>query len=271
MLRILFTIVLLQFSIFTLSFGQDKGRIPVICQTDLSDAEVTDTRLFNDESLYGYIDGGAEFYLEYGFDTLLLTDLKGSSGDIKVEVYRMKDAEAAFGIFSVSHYKCFPGKDLTQYFCRSQYQLQFCKGCYYVSIVNSNGTEAEQQLSEKAALILLDRIEGNSFDPSVFFSDGIDDNLMKSSVLVRGRLGLYNGAYGLSETLEECAGYTALIIKPVGATVASIRFSSEEAMNIFIDKSQIDKNGLMAGKESETASGDVVVLKDNLHLLLTIR
>ncbi|MDZ7636238.1 MAG: DUF6599 family protein [Bacteroidales bacterium] len=43
-------------------------------------------------SLYGYINGGAELYLEYGFDTLISYRSGYARGGIfKVEVYRMKD------------------------------------------------------------------------------------------------------------------------------------------------------------------------------------
>lgn len=67
----------------------------------MNGVESAQSRTFTETSLYGYINGGAELYLEYGFDTLLVTELVIEGSDIKAEVYRMKDPEAAFGIFSV--------------------------------------------------------------------------------------------------------------------------------------------------------------------------
>ncbi|MFZ0471535.1 MAG: DUF6599 family protein, partial [Bacteroidales bacterium] len=90
--------------------------------------ETTKTKTFTSESLYGYMDGGAELYLEYGFDTLVVTEVVSGGKDIKIEFYCMRDAEAAFGIFSVSRFRCNGGPRLTEHQCRSAYQLQLCKG-----------------------------------------------------------------------------------------------------------------------------------------------
>ena len=72
----------------------------------MSGVESAQNRIFTETSLYGYINGGAELYLEYGFDTLIVTEMTVEGNDLKLEVYRMKDPEAAFGIFSVSRFRC---------------------------------------------------------------------------------------------------------------------------------------------------------------------
>jgi hypothetical protein len=270
MLKRLFLLINLLSLIVAGAFNQVCAQFPGITDTDIPDTEYNGTRTFSDESLYGYIDGGAELYLEYGFDTLIVTDFTFENHDIKAEVYRMTDPAAAFGIFSVSRFKCSPGKDLTEYFCRSAYQLQFCKGNFYVSIINSNATEAEQNISETIAALLIDRIKGVSFDPSLFFPDGIDRELMKSSVLVRGRLGIFNGASDISESLEETTGYTALIL-PGPDPVISLLFDSEAMMNAFIEKEKIDTAALRRGEETMTASGDTAKMICVQHLILKIR
>ena len=117
--------------------------------------EIRETRSFSETSLYGYINGGAELYLEYGFDTLVVSELLSEGRDIKVEIYRMKDTEAAFGIFSVSRFRCNGGARLTDHMCRSAYQMQFCKGPYYVSIINDTGREADQKTANDIAANLI--------------------------------------------------------------------------------------------------------------------
>ncbi len=59
-------------------------------------------RLYPGEELYQLIDGGADLYLEYGFRDALAAAYAGP-GDrvVKLEIYRMKDDGAAFGVFSV--------------------------------------------------------------------------------------------------------------------------------------------------------------------------
>ncbi len=60
---------------------------------------------YNKEGLYGYIDGGAEIVLEYGFRDLTVRRYvpasgAGAPGEITLEIYRMDSGEAAFGLYS---------------------------------------------------------------------------------------------------------------------------------------------------------------------------
>jgi hypothetical protein len=62
-------------------------------------------RTYPREGLYGYVDGGAEIFLQYGFRNLTVFELvpektAGSKKSITLEIYRMDSPAAAFGIFS---------------------------------------------------------------------------------------------------------------------------------------------------------------------------
>ncbi len=58
-------------------------------------------REFEGESLYDYIDGGAEIYHEYGFRRVVVQDYASSDGlSISLEIFEMADPEAAFGMYS---------------------------------------------------------------------------------------------------------------------------------------------------------------------------
>jgi hypothetical protein len=243
--------------------------MPVLNSRDINDAVITETRTFGNESLFGYMDGGAELYLEYGFDSLFVTSLSFKGGDIKAEVFRMSDPDAAFGIYSVSHFKCTNSVDLTRYYCSSPYQVQFCKGSFYVSIINSNGTEAEQKLSESIAELLIGKISGQSFSPAVYITDDLTEEEVKSALFVRGSLGLFNGAYGLSKELEDFSGYSALIIKGEETRVA-VRFNTVELMNAFVEKEKIDLAALKKGEEVTDSYNHKVSMICQQSLLLKI-
>lgn len=236
--------------------GQTNEPFPVLYDADLPDLRIAGTTVYSNESLYGYIDGGAELYLEYGFDSLIITEVVFAPGNIRAEVYRMKDPAAAFGIFSVSRFRCMPGSVITQYQCRSKYQFQFYRGCYYVSIVNNNGTVDEQQLSEKIAGLLVGRIEGDDFNPVEFFNDQPDSILMSTAVVARGRLGLINRADGLAPSLEESTGYTAMIINPGERTLISVIFDTDESMDRFLVMTGADSAVMTEGKKLTTAAGE---------------
>lgn len=60
---------------------------------------------YNTEGLYGYIDGGAEIVLEYGFRELAVFRFKpaarpDSPSELILEIYRMRSGPAAFGLYS---------------------------------------------------------------------------------------------------------------------------------------------------------------------------
>lgn len=60
---------------------------------------------YNKEGLYGYIDGGAEIVLQYGFRELSVFEFRPAAGadaskEIVLEIYRMASGEAAFGLYS---------------------------------------------------------------------------------------------------------------------------------------------------------------------------
>ncbi|MBK7731245.1 MAG: hypothetical protein IPI37_00265 [Bacteroidales bacterium] len=106
-------------------------------------------------------------HLEYGFDTLLVTELVIEGSDIRAEVYRMKDHEAAFA-YSPSHVSAATEVPrLTEHLCRSAYQSQFCKGPA-VSIINDTGSDDDQKRPADLAKADDGNIVEPSFDPSQF-------------------------------------------------------------------------------------------------------
>jgi hypothetical protein len=233
--------------------------------SSVPEASVIQSRTFNRESLYGYIDGGAELYLEYGFDTLFVTELSCRGSDLQAEIYRMKDDEAAFGIFSVSRFRCNGGPKLTEHMCRSAYQLQFCKGPFYVSIVNDEGTKADQECANELASVILSRISEPSFSPGRFFEQEPDEETMRSAVLVRGPLGVFNGIPDLEEIMGQASGYTALIIRKDGRNVASVFFADETNAAAFT----AERNTCLSSDTTVNRSGSVISVASPQHVYIT--
>ncbi len=122
----------------------DPGGFSTIGKKDLPEAKFSSSRVFTGSSLFGYINGGAELYLEYGFDVAAVTVIDYEDGEYKTEVFKMTGSEEAFGIFSVSKYRCLSIPALSEFTCQTKYQLQICKGPYYISIINKTGTRIRQ-------------------------------------------------------------------------------------------------------------------------------
>jgi len=107
-------------------------------------------RVFTAADLYGYIDGGAELFLEFGFEQLAVqpyvpvTPAAGAAGapdEFQVEVYRMADAAAAAGIYFMKCGRETPDASFAERHTLNRFQLIFRRERYYVVINNSEGNE----------------------------------------------------------------------------------------------------------------------------------
>lgn len=106
-------------------------------------------RTFPKEGLYGYIDGGAEIFLQYGFRNLTVFEFSpdktaAPKKTITLEIYRMDSPLAAFGIFSTRREggePVSPGIKTAHWIGREQTNL--VKGDLYFNILAAGCTQAE--------------------------------------------------------------------------------------------------------------------------------
>jgi hypothetical protein len=154
-------------------------------------------RVFTASDLYGHIDGGAEIFLEFGFEQLVLqrytpARTKGTdqpAGELQVEIYRMTDQVAAAGIYLMncgqeSRAPAFAGRH-----CLSKYQLIFKRDRYYVIVGNTSGNKAFQTVMLDFARYITARLPAEQ----PLKNTGLlpKDGLIESSVrLLRGQYAL---------------------------------------------------------------------------------
>lgn len=216
-------------------FSQIKDDFPAIDKGDLPGVNFLSSRVFTGSSLFGYINGGAELYLEYGFDVATVTVINYKGGEYKTEVFKMNGPEEAFGIFSVSKYRCTGMPDLSKFTCQTKYQLQISKGPYYISIINKTGTRSDSIVSLELGRILTSKITDKEVDLSSYLPEIDDETLQSKSFLARGRLGVVNGSPEMEDFFLGVTGYTAVIAKKDGKRLISVKFSSGESYQKFLD------------------------------------
>ena len=105
-----------------------------------------DLLVFTGPELYGHIDGGAEVFLELGFDRLEVQRYGSPSGEVAVELYRMRDPAAALGVYLL---KCGAEERRPEIPARhsfNRYQVQLVRGATYVSVQAAGGAPAEGDL-----------------------------------------------------------------------------------------------------------------------------
>lgn len=105
-------------------------------------------KVFTQADLYGYIDGGAELFLEFGFETLTLQRYQHGSDEIAVEIYRMIDLPAGLGIYLMKGGKDVHTRDLPYRHIADRYQLMLQQGRYLLLV---NRLKGEGDLSEALA------------------------------------------------------------------------------------------------------------------------
>jgi hypothetical protein len=93
-----------------------------------------DRLVFRGAELYGHINGGAEVFLELGFDRLEVQRFSSELGELAVELYQMNDPVAALGIYLA---KCGTERadpSLSERHTVGPTQLQMVHGEVYLSV-----------------------------------------------------------------------------------------------------------------------------------------
>ncbi|MGE5354402.1 MAG: DUF6599 family protein [Acidobacteriota bacterium] len=271
------------FTAFILFLLASTGR--TFCQTDeiaginpqdMPSGEILRNDYFDGKSLWGYIDGGADVYLEYGFSRLRLQEVNYKNHHFKLEIYRMKDPSAAFGIFSISRFKCAPSDSLPGLNCISNYQTLAAKDCYYISAINDNGTREEISLSKELVGIITSKITQDSIAVPGLFKKDVFQPYLGELKLFHGKLGVQNGFPAWSDQFDRYGKFSMYIL-PIEtssgyAYIAKIKFSSPMDMKDFQEKAgfksltstliSVSKNGSLKAMR-QTEADELVYFETN--------
>lgn len=118
---------------------------------------------YKPDTLYQYIDGGADVYLLYEFQILLHQDFKSGAAELTTDIYDMGKPEDAFGIYSAERSPNYNYIPVGAEGYRSKGTLNFFQDHYYVKLSGSGaGADA---LLDQLARTLSTRIGGNRTAP----------------------------------------------------------------------------------------------------------
>ena len=121
-------------------------------------------RRFTANELYGLINGGAELFLEFGFQDLVIHDYARGKDKVAVELYRMATPEGALGVYLMKVGEETPHPDLPVRNSYGRYQITALKGTRFIQVNNFSGEErlAETALSElRRALLDVEKSVGS--------------------------------------------------------------------------------------------------------------
>ena len=153
--------------------------------------KVDATKRFTQADLYGYIDGGAELFLEYGFEQLTVQKYRNGTDEFTVEAYRMTDPAAAGGVYLMKAGNETPTAGLRERHTANRYQLLLLRDRYFIVLNNLSGKEALTPVQVKFASYVASKLPAASASPLR------DLQLLPREGLVPGSARLVRGAYGL--------------------------------------------------------------------------
>ncbi|MDP2884355.1 MAG: hypothetical protein Q8P51_04960 [Ignavibacteria bacterium] len=259
---------LIRFSLFLLTgLVAFAGDVPVLDAKDLREAKITKTDFYAGKALFGYIDGGAELYLEYRFKKLGRQEVLYSGEKYVVEVYQMAGPREAFGIFSVQRFKCVPVDTLLPNICQSRYQLQAVAGDCYLSIINESGSVSAQKASIRIFRAIAARIKPQQIDlPAVFRTRELKPHL-QHLIIAFGTLGVQNG-FDEWRALFGNTPRFALILLPIEAEggrvcFSRVQFESAEELDGFVSLAGFANATI--GSTQRTGHADVTRLLRRLN------
>lgn len=205
--------------------------VPVLKPGDLAGATILTTDYYAGKALFGYIDGGAELYLEYGFGKLGRQQVRSASEEIVVEIYQMVGANEAYGIFSVQRFKCVPVDSLSPNTCLSKYQLQAVVGDCYLSIINETGSASARRVSIDVFRAIQSKVKPLPVRIAAVFDRPELASYRSALVIACGRLGVQNGFSEWDSLFQNSQRFTATLLPiEIGSghlTIAHVRFFSE--------------------------------------------
>jgi len=121
-----------------------------------------DVEYYNPNNLYDYINGAADSYLNYDFESLNLQRYKGSNNQsLKIEIYKHSNAATGFGIYSSERPTDGNWLNIGSQGYFEKGILNFYKGRYYVKIMTYDIEDSKNLLINTANLIA-DKLDGGN-------------------------------------------------------------------------------------------------------------
>jgi hypothetical protein len=143
-------------------------------------------RVFTKADLYGHIDGGAEVFLELGFEELTVQHYRNGADEIVAEIYRMSDPSAAYGIYVSKCGREIRDPRVTARHTLSKFQLMFLRNRYFVLINNNGGKDAVTPSVVAFGNYVLSRLPADATVPALALLPG-PGQVKDSARLVRGQ------------------------------------------------------------------------------------
>lgn len=208
---------------------------------------------YTSKNLYDRINGGAELFMEFGFERLLIQHYLKDSTEISAEVYQMECPAAALGIYLTKCGNETPVASIPTRNTGNRFQFTLLKGNCFIFINNFSGDNDFIPTMTTLAQQVLERIPEQP--PVALFQNLPQQNLIEGSER------LIRGPYALQPIFTFGSGDILQLSRKVFALVADY-LTDDEKKYTFLFIPYPDKNAAVAAYQN---------LIQNLDPYLTIK
>jgi len=119
--------------------------------------ELSRERVFEGSGLYGFMNGGSELFLEYGFLQLLEQRFTYQGISFIAEYYLMDSPQNAYGIYSIHTFRCRRADERFPIECLTPGLLQLYHGHLYISLKCMDRTVDSQPMLDALAELIVNK------------------------------------------------------------------------------------------------------------------
>ncbi len=180
------------------------------------------TRVFAGGELFGHINGGAELFLEFGFENLTVCKYINDNLVLELEVYKMENTLAALGIYLIKTGPETPLKEISARNTANPYQVVITSGRFFIQVNNFSGNKELLSLMINLSQTLVDQIDKP--ETTDLFAYLTKENIIEGSQVI------FRGPFGLQSIYTFGKGDILLLGGQVFGVAAD--FSSKSTKNI---------------------------------------
>lgn len=142
-------------------------------------------RRFAGSALFNYINGGAELFYEFGFETLWVQTYENAGREITLEVYLMNSPESAWGVYLYKKGRETPVPGIRARNTGGAFQVLAMKGSSFLAVQNPEGDESALPAMVVLINCFFDTVPDEETDP--LLNDLPEAGIISGSeILVRG-------------------------------------------------------------------------------------
>jgi hypothetical protein len=159
-------------------------------------------KIFTGEELFSHINGGAELFLEYGFENLTVCRYSNGKTSLELEIYKMKSPTSALGIYLSKTGQETPITEIPVRNTANPYQIVITSGDYFIMVNNFSGDKELGFLMISLSQKIVNQIE-QEIDLDLFSILPVQNIIEESKIIFRGPFGLQSVyTFGKGDVLQ---------------------------------------------------------------------